>query len=106
MIRALINLLNYLRGRVDPSPYVGLTDLSRLTLPKLWPAHNAGECCTCGHDWQRGELVGLVTQAYVRRSDGTVTRRPGQRLACGACCERQYAEGDPSVQWAREAGLR
>ena len=70
-----------------------------------WPAVEHGECCTCGHEWIPGEIIGTVAQAYVRTHDGGVLRSPGVRIACSVCVERQRVEGDLSLRWAREAGL-
>lgn len=70
-----------------------------------WAARERGECCTCGHDWDPGEIIGCVTQAYVVLPDGMVVRSPGTRLACLICVERQRVEGDLSIAWAREVGL-
>lgn len=73
---------------------------------RTWAAAEPGECCTCGHDWIKGEMIGLVTQAFeVDRSTGRVWRAPGTRLACCVCVERQAIEGDLSLTWGREAGL-
>lgn len=127
MFRWMINLMNRLRR---PSRYVGrvpqgaVAELGQLgaaddaergiaaiaaylaAQERMWYSAGAGECCTCGHDWRKGELVGLVTQAYeVDRATGIVRRRPATRVACGACVERQLLEGDLSLWWAAEAGL-
>lgn len=67
----------------------------------MWAARQAGECCTCGHEWIPGEIIGYVTQAYVRTGE----RRPGTRLACCVCVERQRLQGDLSLEWKTE-GLR
>lgn len=121
MFRFLINLLNRLRR---PSRYVGRIPLGEVaimsdaergiaTLAAYLAAHECtwysvmpGECCTCGHEWVQGELIGAVTQAYeVDRDTGFVRRSPATRVACGMCVERQALEGDLSLGWAREAGL-
>ena len=70
-----------------------------------WAAKDGGECCSCGHEWEPGEIIGLVTQAYMRFDDGAVLRSPGTRVACLVCVERQRVEADLSITWAREAGL-
>jgi hypothetical protein len=71
---------------------------------RVWPAKYKGECCTCGHEWREGELIGSVTQAYELLPDGDVQRRPGTRLACVLCVERTEREGDLSLQWVDEQG--
>lgn len=71
----------------------------------LWLATQPGSCCTCGHEWLPGEIIGTVVQAYELCDDGAVVRRPGARKACGACVEWQRREGDLSLRWARDAGL-
>jgi hypothetical protein len=77
-----------------------LFDLGALVAEvRVWPASLTGECCTCGHEWQAGELIGEVVQAYELLPDGTVRRSPGTRLACVLCVERTEHEGDLSLQW-------
>jgi len=71
----------------------------------MWAARENGECCSCGHEWIPGEIIGVVTQAYVRFDDGTVMRSPGSRLACAVCVAKQRATGDLSIEWAKGAGL-
>lgn len=74
-----------------------------------WAATENGECCTCGHEWIPGEIIGCVTQAYERQWTSPVTfvvkRSPGTRLACSVCVEQQRVQGDLSVAWAVRAGL-
>jgi hypothetical protein len=69
-----------------------------------WAAREPGECVTCGHDWITGEIIGPVFQQYARLCDGTVRYWPEVRRACCVCVERQRVQGDPSLQWARDAG--
>ena len=71
-----------------------------------WAAAEHGSCCACGHEWEPGEIIGTVTQEYELQDDGSVVHRPGVRLACVVCVARTRREGDLSLQWAREAGLR
>ena len=119
MIRLLINYINAWRERHNPtSPYVanwqrpwdGRSDIAGLFAAVAerggtWAAVEPGECCTCGHEWRKGEIIGVVTQAYERLDNGSVRRSPGARLACATCVEAQRRHGDLSLQWAREAGL-
>jgi hypothetical protein len=70
-----------------------------------WAARENGSCCTCGHEWGPGEIIGVVTQAFELRDDGSVWRAPATRIACAVCVERTRHEGDLSLTWAREAGL-
>jgi hypothetical protein len=112
MIRFLINKLNARRTRaMDRAPRRrrrgdDVMDLALLTAGvSVWIARERGSCCTCGHEWEPGELIGNVTQAYVLFDDGTVMRCPGVRLACALCVEHQRQTGDLSLLWARDAGL-
>lgn len=114
MIRFLINWLNARRTRaMDRAPRKrrrgdDLMDMALLvggSRHEVWFAREPGSCCTCGHEWKPGELIGNVMQAYVLFDDGTVMRCPGVRLACVLCVERQLREGDLSLRWARDAGL-
>lgn len=108
IIRMLIDYLNKLRG---PSRYAaGDDDINLLAAyanrgAGIWVSVGEGECCSCGHEWDSGELIGHVTQAYVKFSDGVVARCPGRRLACVSCVEEQRIKGDLSLQWARDSGV-
>lgn len=64
-----------------------------------WAAREPGTCCSCGHEWIAGEIIGTVYQAYRRNDDGTVTYDPQPRRACCVCVEQQRVEGDLSQHW-------
>lgn len=100
IIRMLIEFVNKLRG---PSRYVGggINDLAAYVGAGdgIWVSVSVGECCTCGHEWEAGELIGNVTQSHVKFDDGTVWRCPGTRLACVSCVEEQRIKGDLSLRW-------
>lgn len=72
---------------------------------RLWAAKQDGSCCTCGHEWQPGEIIGNVTQAYVLDDAGQVWHRPGVRQACASCVEWQRVQGDLSLRWVDVAHL-
>lgn len=114
MLRRLIDWLNARTERIehklDPHKAEIESGLSALAAyvargNGTWAAVEPGECCSCGHEWIPGEIIGAVTQAYERLDDGTVRRSPGTRLACSVDVERQRLQGDLSIRWAREAGL-
>lgn len=71
----------------------------------VWVANMVGECCSCFHEWEPGELIGFVTQQYERDHDMRVRHSPGTRLACVLCVEWQRVDGDLSLRWAKRAGL-
>jgi hypothetical protein len=71
-----------------------------------WVAREPGECITCGHEWIKGEIIGPVYQTYRRDlRTGAVVFDPATRRACCVCVEQQRVEGDPSIEWARYAGV-
>lgn len=72
---------------------------------RLWAAKQNGSCCTCGHEWEPGEIIGNVTQAYVLDDAGQVWHRPGVRQACASCVEWQRVQGDLSLRWINVAHL-
>jgi hypothetical protein len=113
MIRWLINWLNAWRApRVQGSaawrrPWDAPAVADGLTLiaaavdrgVDCWAAREPGTCCTCGHEWIAGEIIGPVYQQYRRDDDGSVTYDPAVRRACSVCVEQQRVEGDLSLHW-------
>lgn len=118
MIRWLINLLNAWRARSDRLPQrrpgthwrrpwdaptvpegVALLAAAVNRGSDWWVAREPGECCSCGHDWIAGEMIGPVFQQYARQDDGTLRYDPQVRRACCVCVERQRVQGDLSLQW-------
>lgn len=95
-MRLIRKIVEALRRPVPPD------DLSDLCILPSWPAARPGECPCCGHEWQAGEMIGAISQAYERNP---VRRSPGVRVVCALCDARQAIEGDFSLTWAREAGL-
>lgn len=120
MIRWLINRINAGRRAVPeygvgtwrrPWDAPGFDDSLMLLAAAVnrgidcWWASEPGTCCTCGHEWIEGEVVGPVFQQYRRDDDGTVTYDPAVRRACCVCVEQQRVQGDLSLRWRDEGTI-
>ena len=107
LVLAAVGIRQLLLLRARRSPTDDLAALAAVVASGCgtWAARENGSCCSCGHEYVPGEIIGVVTQAFERRDDGSVWRAPATRIACAVCVERTRYEGDLSLQWAREVGL-
>ena len=117
MIRWLINLLNAWRRPVgqqqwrrpwDAPPLSDSVSLLAAAVNRgtdWWVAREPGTCCTCGHEWIAGEMIGAVFQQYRCTSKGEVVYDPATRRACCVCVEQQRVQGDLSLRWVAEAEI-